>query len=253
MDSLANKSKADVSDQDLLEAFDLAQNSHDNYISPPGESRSAFAIRHYSGKASYPIQGFMEKNLGSIGSDFIGLFCGGSDVASSTNTFIAGLFSDKTVSYQSHPRNNSTIITAQQSAAPTRKPSTRRTRNNDKESKTKVNCVATQFQQAIDDLVDTLGETTPWFVLCLRPSIDQVPNSFDFHHVKSQVRHLGLSQVIERQKIEYTSSISYEDFVARYGNHIDLHGPISRETLGQFRSDLGWSDTDMVLGKTNGK
>ncbi|KAK9764968.1 hypothetical protein K7432_007082 [Basidiobolus ranarum] len=51
MDKLVNKSKADNSDQDLLEVFDHAQANHDNYTSPPlGESHTGFTIRHYAGK-----------------------------------------------------------------------------------------------------------------------------------------------------------------------------------------------------------
>ncbi|ORY02427.1 hypothetical protein K493DRAFT_312084 [Basidiobolus meristosporus CBS 931.73] len=246
MDNLASKSENEVSDQELLEALENAQNSHDSFISFPGDSHSGFAIRHYAGKASYSIQGFMEKNTENIGTDFIDLFRGGSDVKPTSNSFIAGLFSNKTVSYQSHPRNNATIVGAQQSAAPTRKPSMRRTRKKDSNKE----CRAMQFQQAVSELIETLEETTPWFVICIQPNIEGNPNQFDFHHVKSQVRRLGLSQIAERQRFEYTSSVDYDSFVRRYGSHVDLQEPASREAMEQLRTNLGWSERDMMLGST---
>ncbi|ORX86313.1 hypothetical protein K493DRAFT_411343 [Basidiobolus meristosporus CBS 931.73] len=252
MDNLVNKSKVDSSDQDLLEVLDHAQANHDNYSSSPEEAHNCFIIHHYVGNISYPVDGFMAKNTGSIGTDFVSLFCGGSDMKPTTNPFIAGLFSNKTVPDQSHPRNEPTAVAARQSTAPTRKPSLRspKAKEEDKRAKAKIHCIATQLSQAVNELVETLQESTTWFVLCIQPSADPASLGFDLQHVKNQIRCYGLKQVVDRKKIEYSASLSYEDFFNRYGKQVGLDEPPSRESMDRLRKDLGWLEADMSLGNS---
>jgi hypothetical protein len=65
----------------------------------------------------------------SVTPDFVSLLRGAADGLEGTgsiNHFVKGLFSAKAIATQAHPRNEDTIVAAQQAVKPMRVPSTRR-------------------------------------------------------------------------------------------------------------------------------
>ncbi|ORX93498.1 hypothetical protein K493DRAFT_338238 [Basidiobolus meristosporus CBS 931.73] len=253
MDRKTNPSAAD-STEHLLETFKKHHSSRSNFHLPPRNSSGSFSIQHFAGKVTYSIGEFVEKNGDTIGSDFIGLFRGGADVVSTSNPFIAGLFSNKNVAYESHPRNEATIIAAQQSAMPTRQPSMRRTRTKSTKDSKKVASIAGQLQCALEELVETLQETVPWFVLCLRPNDAEKPRQFDSQKVKQQVRCMGLAEIAKRRQIDYTNSLTHEEFLERYAAVFQPMGlDQARDPKQKCQATctiFGWGEKDMFVGNT---
>ncbi|ORY02993.1 hypothetical protein K493DRAFT_346394 [Basidiobolus meristosporus CBS 931.73] len=246
--------QAESDGETLLESFRKQHSSHSNFHPPPKGSHGNFAIQHFAGQVAYRIDEFSEKNNDTIGSDFIGLFRGGSDMASTSNPFIAGLFSDKTVAYESHPRNESTIVAAQTPAIPTRKPSMRRPRTKPGKDTKKVTGVTTQLKGALDELVETLQETVPWFVLCIRPNDTQKPGQFDSRKVKLQVRYMGLAEIANRRQMDYTTSLTHDEFLERYATVIEPMGlDQTRDAKQKCQTTctiFGWNEKEMVVGAT---
>ncbi|KAK9708024.1 hypothetical protein K7432_009877 [Basidiobolus ranarum] len=253
MENQVNGSSVKLTDEDLLNSFSKHQSAHANYQTLPQNSISHFAIQHYAGSVSYQITNFVEKNNETIGTEFVGLFRGGADVSSTSNSFIAGLFSEKTVAYGIHPRNEKAIITAQQPAAPVRKPSTRRPKKEEKEN-SGITGILTQFKKAMSDLIETIEESIPWFVMCIRINEDWLSQDIDIKKVRQQVRYMGLAEMAKAYRVEYTSNMTHEGFLERYSSIVEsMNVDQSRnpKTKCQVASTiLGYRASDMAIGST---
>ncbi|CAG8504297.1 3540_t:CDS:2 [Ambispora gerdemannii] len=261
MDDQANKSNRKT-DQTMLDAFNKKYSEHNSYT-PTGKSLNAlpqFGIQHFAGQVTYSSTGFLEKNIDNLSGDFVTLFRGGDEVAPSYNSFVAGLFTDQAVAIEIHPRNDKTIVAAQQSVKPQRAPSMRKKKDQPPSSdkgdkgdkgKPKVACVATQIQAALDELCDTLEETTPWYIFCILPNDAQLPNKFDQKIVKNQVRSYGLSEIAKKLKIEYTIGFTHDEFLERYDGILESSKERNlRAKVEAACANFGWSSSDMAIGQT---
>jgi chitin synthase len=94
-----------------------------------------FTINHFNGPVTYSSEAFLDRNLDSLNPDFVSLLRGSlsateaaaaGEGSGSINPFVRGLFSGKAIATQMHPRNEDTIVAAQQPVKPMRNPSTRR-------------------------------------------------------------------------------------------------------------------------------
>ncbi|RIA90569.1 glycosyltransferase family 2 protein [Glomus cerebriforme] len=254
MNDQANKSPRKT-DHTMLDAFNKKYSEHSSFT-PTGKSLNAlptFGIQHFAGQVTYDSTGFLEKNTDTLSADFVSLFRGAGE---SYNSFIVGLFTDKAVATESHPQNDNTIVAAQQSVKPMRAPSMRRKKDqssSETSSKPKVSCVATQISSALDELCDTLEETTPWYVFCIRPNDTQLPNQYDPKVVQSQVKLLGLSEIAKKLQFDYTISFTHQEFLERYAPILDSMGlDQSRDPKAKCEASctiFGWSASDMAVGQ----
>ncbi|CAG8744252.1 16293_t:CDS:2, partial [Acaulospora morrowiae] len=246
-------------DQTMLDAFNKKYSEHSSFR-PTGKSLNSlptFGIQHFFGQVTYSSTGFLEKNIDNLSADFVSLFRDtGGEIAPSNNGFITDLFTDKAFATESHPRNGNTIVAAQQSVKPMRAPSMRRKKNtpaSDESSIPKVTCVAAQVASALNELCETLEETQPWYVFCIRPNDTQLPNQFDQRVVNSQVKSFGLPEIAKRLQVEYVVSYQHQEFIERYATILDSMGleryEDSRAKCEAVGKGFGWEDTDAVIGQ----
>jgi chitin synthase len=255
MDDQANKSSRKT-DHTMLDTFNKKYSEHSSFT-PTGKSLNAlptFGIQHFTGQVTYDSTGFLEKNSYNLSADFVSLFRGSGE--SSYNSFIVGLFTDKAVATESHPQNDNTIVAAQQSVKPMRAPSMRRKKGQpapETSSKPKVSCVATQISSALDELCDTLEETTLWYIFCIRPNDAQLPNQYDSKVVHSQVKSFGLPEIAKQLQFDYTVSFTHQEFLERYAPILDSMGlDQSRDPKAKCEASctiFAWSTSDMVVGQ----
>jgi chitin synthase len=269
-------------DHTMAEAFVKRWGNHSSFKSG-GMDRSGFetfTVNHYHGPVTYSSEGFLEKNLEAINPDFISLLRGTVDAgedAGSANPFIRGLFSSKAIATQVHPRNEETIVSAQQPVKPMRTPSTRRKNtikrrqmagtlggidekdNDDDEdeaaapaSSDGVPCVAGEFRAALDTLFDTLAESQAWYVFCINPNDSQLPNQLEGRAVKGQVRSAGISAVAKRNVVSFEVGMTPREFCDRYREPLAAVGVTEgepRELVEQARTALGLQERDIVQGR----
>ncbi|RPD61627.1 glycosyltransferase family 2 protein [Lentinus tigrinus ALCF2SS1-7] len=268
-------------DHTMVEAATKRWGNHSSFKSG-GMDRSGFPtfiVNHYSGPVTYSAQGFLEKNLDALNPDFVSLLRGTSagtsdapaaDGSGSMNPFVRGLFSAKAIATQAHPRNEETIVSAQQPVKPMRAPSTRRKntikrmptlREGETEEKDKDEdepatsggppCVAGEFKQALDVLFETLEDTQSWYVFCINPNDSQLPNQLEGRSVKAQVRSVGLSEIARRCVNVYEAVMTPDEFTQRYGSLLASIGVTegdSRSQVEQARIALGLHEREIVLG-----
>jgi chitin synthase len=263
----------------MVEAFQKRWANHSSFKTGDADrsGHPTFTVHHFNGPVTYSSESFLERNLDALNPDFVSLFRGTSDGVESPgsiNPFVKGLFSAKAIATQAHPRNEDTIVSAQQPVKPMRAPSTRRKNPRrmptlreggeyeDKEDEdiTPVNigsasggipCVAGEFRSALDTLFETLDETQPWFVFCVNPNDSQLPNQLEGRSVKGQVRSACLTEVAKRCATFFEVGMTPDEFCERYKEPLDDVGIVegdSAERVSQAATAFSFGERDVVLG-----
>jgi chitin synthase len=265
----------------MVEAFGKRWGNHSSFKigSVDRSGFPTFTINHFNGPVTYSSEGFLDRNLDALNPDFVSLLRGttsGAEAAAagegSGNPFVRGLFSGKAIATQMHPRNEDTIVAAQQPVKPMRAPSTRRKntvrraptlgdvdekeRDDDDAAPTTQNgsgpCIAGEFRSALDTLFDTLEETQTWYVFCVNPNDSQLPNQLEGRSVKGQIRSLGLTEISRRCANVFEVGMTPREFCDRYREKLAGVGIMegeSREQIERARSALGFKDNDLVVGQ----
>lgn len=259
----------------MVEAFTKRWGNHSSFKSG-GMDRSgfpSFTVNHFNGPVTYSSENFLERNLDALNPDFVSLLRGADngETTGSINPFVKGLFSAKAIATQAHPRDEDTIVAAQQPVKPMRAPSTRRkntikrmaTLKEGVEAEEKDDdepplaaggtpCVAGEFRSALDTLFETLDETQSWFVFCINPNDSQLPNQLEGRSVKGQVRSMGLPEVAKRCVNVFEVSMTPDEFVERYKDTLATVGVIEgspQELMEQAKTALGLEGRDLVIGQ----
>lgn len=268
-------------DHTMVEAFGKRWGNHSSFkvgtIDRSGFP--TFTVNHFTGPVAYSSENFLERNLDALNPDFVSLLRGTSatdapaaDGSGSINPFVRGLFSAKAIATQAHPRNEETIVSAQQPIKPMRAPSTRRKntirrmptvketdveeRDRDEEETAHASggapCVAGEFRSALDTLFETLEEAQTWYVFCINPNDSQLPAQMEGRSVKGQVRSLGMSEIARRNVNVFEVSMTPDEFVQRYKDplaSLSIAEGSSTEIVEQSRTALGLEERDVVLGE----
>ncbi|KAF4613327.1 hypothetical protein D9613_010804 [Agrocybe pediades] len=268
-------------DHTMVEAFSKRWGNHSSFKTGTIDRSGfpSFTVNHYNGPVTYSAEGFLDRNLDAINPDFVSLLRGttdGHDGSGSINPFVKGLFSAKAIATQAHPRNEDTIVAAQQAVKPMRAPSTRRKGTikrlpavkesadiEEQEREDEDNqagpsqltssspCVAGEFKAALDTLFETIEETQPWYVFCINPNDSQLPNQLEGRSVKGQVKAVGLTEIARRCVNVFEVGMTPEEFCERYKEGLQAGGVVEgneREVIAQARTAFGLSERDLVLG-----
>ncbi|KAF8965794.1 glycosyltransferase family 2 protein [Flammula alnicola] len=268
-------------DHTMVEAFSKRWGNHSSFKAGTIDRSGypSFTVSHYNGAVTYSSEGFLDRNLDAINPDFVSLLRGAADGLEGTgsiNPFVKGLFSAKAIATQAHPRNEDTIVAAQQAVKPMRAPSTRRKsaikrmptvkesvdveeKDRDDEETTGAPghitstspCVAGEFKAALDTLFETIDETQPWYVFCINPNDSQLPNQLEGRSVKGQAKAVGLAEIARRCVNVFEVNMTPEEFCDRYKDGLQAGGVTEgddREVIAQARTAFGLGERDLVLG-----
>ncbi|KAJ7265999.1 glycosyltransferase family 2 protein [Mycena haematopus] len=263
-------------DATMVEAFAKRWGNHSSFKTSGVGAGATFTISHFNGPVTYSADGFLARNLDALNPDFVSLLRGESEggQGGSVNPFVKGLFSARAIATQAHPRNEDTIVAAQQPVKPMRAPSTRR-KNAPKRalsptaddipedddagadsSKASGNgAIAGEFRAALDTLFSTLTETHTWHAFCINPNEAQLPNQLEGRSVKGQVRSAGLTAVAQRAaEGVFEVGMPMGEFLERYREPLAERGvDVAADEYGvveQARGAFGLGERDLVPGVT---
>lgn len=223
--------------------FSLNLNVPSTSASEPPAVPTLFTVRHYGGNVMYEAAEFVECSQDVLSPDFVNLFRGASDNTASRNVFLVNLFSERTLRYERAPQNNRAIVGVQQPLGPFRKPgsgdasfvggvglggessiSTVNALSSEKSQEehgkgeaesTSTTTVSFQFQKALDQLLGEVQQCQPWFIIHLRSNASQLPNRWDGALVASQLRSLGIADVIHMKSVGFVANFTHEAFCER--------------------------------------
>jgi myosin-5 len=77
--------------------------------------------------------------------------------------------------------------------------------------------VGMQFQRSLEQLMDTLNQTDPHYIRCIKPNDAKAEFVYDRHRCAEQLRACGVLETVRISAAGYPSRRTYEDFMARYG------------------------------------
>jgi len=216
---------------------------------------NGFTIQHYEGDVTYVIEDLLESNLESMNSDFVSLIRGSGEMPESNNEFIKSIFSDKAVTTQTINNNSNNIVDAKQNKLPSRSPSTKRKqRKLEKKKQTEViPTVGSHLTMTMNELFESLSETNPWFVVCIKPNEDLKTYKFNNNFVDEQVQMYGFEDITKiRQDYDYTSYFTFDEFLEIFEPIVEsLQLPDSnpRNKCVSFVNVFKWGPQDVLVGQ----
>ncbi|KAM3143890.1 hypothetical protein pb186bvf_003941 [Paramecium bursaria] len=136
-----------------------------------------FLVKHFAGDVVYNVNGFVEKNKDPIDQKVPVI------LGESTNPIMRELMLiNQGQVEQKHGKNN----------------------------------VLTFFQGQLNNLMDTLKKSHPYFIRCIKPNNNKLPFDFDSNEVRRQIRQAGLLEAIQIRKAGYEIRIFHHEFIKKY-------------------------------------
>nr|XP_060611556.1 unconventional myosin-IXa isoform X2 [Anolis sagrei ordinatus] len=82
--------------------------------------------------------------------------------------------------------------------------------------KKKPPSISAQFQTSLTKLMETLGQSEPYFVKCIRSNAEKLPLRFSDNLVLRQLRYTGMLETVRIRQSGYSCKYSFEDFVDHF-------------------------------------
>eukprot|EP00834_Sanchytrium_tribonematis_P001063 NODE_23_length_42016_cov_0.755803.p1 type:complete len:1789 gc:universal NODE_23_length_42016_cov_0.755803:16324-10958(-) len=226
---------------------DLIDLIHKNHTKTTGyittQTANTFGVDHYCGSVVYEANEFVQKNLETISADFISLF------KNNPSSFVSDLFQDKLVSVKFHPRNEKTVVGGFGGSKPVRTPSVRRKRA-PSVKKAADPTVLSELLGSLEDVIETLETTSPWYIFCIAPSDEPKAEFFEDRRVLNQVKSFKIADLIQQEQVArapFTVQISIDDFANKYSEFVMPQGS-ARESIQNYINGFDWLQTQIFIG-----
>lgn len=235
---------------------------------------ASFSVKHFAGEVDYPITGLIEENGESVSGDVMNL------VASTKNDFISQLFGQEALRTVVHPIEKKTIMQAQVSSKPLRKPSVMRKKGDrpnmigNRETKDPFDSIdevvetkdetnlrrgrnsdhaaAGQFLSGLEDVTKSLTtpNTNPYFVFCIKPNDRRIANQFDSKCVRTQIQTFGIAEISQRlRNADFSLFIPFGEFLGLVEAESILVGS-EREKAETVILERRWPSNEARIGST---
>ena len=229
----------------------VSQVGHTHYLKGDDKRRwnQEFGVKHYAGDVIYSIEGFLDKNkdaqqdsffdlLANSSHDFVkdlvrfqdllGLQSTTSRPLSHSNS-IRGINSLTNSSSTSSSSNN--LIAGNKSISPaasTISIASSFSSNATSSSNERINTgtlnatskgrptVGDAFRIQLTALVDILHSTNPWYIRCIKPNTSKTANLYDEDQVLTQLKYLGMLDIIRIRREGFPVHFTFDSFVERY-------------------------------------
>jgi len=199
------------------------------YYEKPRLARDKFIVKHYAGAVEYETPGWRDKNKDQLPENLVEM------VRKSSNKFIAILYAP-----------GGTEMTGEEDAP---------IGEEDEEGSTGSKLtLGGQFKNSLTTLMDMLMTTTPYFIRCVKPNMEKVPEKFDNELIYNQLLYAGMLETIRIRRMGYPIRYVHEDFWKRYRvicPEVDMVKGDYAKSCSALLKGLGLSSPgDFQLGKT---
>ncbi|XP_003759683.1 unconventional myosin-X [Sarcophilus harrisii] len=172
-----------ATDTTLLEKLH-SQHAHNHFYVKPRVAVNNFGVKHYAGEVQYDVRGILEKNRDTFRDDLLNL------LRESRLDFIYDLFE-----HVSSRNNQETLKCGSKHKRPT---------------------VSSQFKDSLHSLMATLSTSNPFFVRCIKPNMQKMPDQFDQALVLNQLKYSGMLETVRIRKAGFPVRRPFQDFYKRY-------------------------------------
>ncbi|XP_028999561.1 unconventional myosin-IXAa isoform X3 [Betta splendens] len=116
--------------------------------------------------------------------------------------------------------------------------------------KKKPPSISAQFQASLNKLMETLGQSEPYFVKCIRSNAEKLPLRFNDNLVLRQLRYTGMLETVRIRQSGYNIKYSFKDFVHHFCVLLPDRTCASREGIQQCLEQLQLDADGFQVGKT---
>ncbi|KAH8602127.1 putative chitin synthase 8 [Bisporella sp. PMI_857] len=234
---------------------------------------ASFTVKHFAGEVDYLVAGLVEENGEVISGDLMNL------ISSTKSNFVSQLFGQEALQTVTHPQEKSTIMQAQVSSKPLRKPSVMRKKGErpnrlgvkaeKAESFDNVSDVgdaektsrrgrdidhgaAGQFLHSLDNVTKALTapNVNPYFVFCLKPNDRRIANQFDSKCVRTQIQTFGIAEISQRlRNADFSLFLPFGEFLGLADAETILVGS-EREKAEMVVDEKRWPGNEARIGST---
>merc|ERR1712130_232081 len=99
--------------------------------------------------------------------------------------------------------------------------------------------LATQFKTQLQNLMDLLGSTEPYFIRCVKSNPQKKPGIFDEKLIYDQLLYAGMLETIRIRRMGYPIRWTHEDFFKRF-----------RVISPQVAQNKDWRESSRALAET---
>ncbi|KAG9231936.1 putative chitin synthase 8 [Amylocarpus encephaloides] len=236
---------------------------------------ASFAVKHFAGEVDYLVAGLVEENGEVISGDLMNL------ISSTKSNFVGQLFGQEALQTMVHPQEKSTIVQAQVSSKPLRKPSVMRRKgsrpprfggrekqpfgdsaddvteivepdSSGRRGRNLEQGAAAQFLSSLDNVTKSLTSpnTNPYFVFCLKPNDRRIANQFDSKCVRTQMQTFGIAEISQRlRNADFSLFLPFGEFLGLAETDSSLIGS-EREKAQTAVEDKRWPANEARIGST---
>ncbi|XP_071978386.1 unconventional myosin-X-like [Engystomops pustulosus] len=203
----------------LLEKLHNQHANNPHYVKPR-VTENQFGIKHYAGEVMYVVSGFLEKNRDTFRDDILNM------LRDSRLDFIYDLFEKV-----SSRCGEETLKMGTQKKKPT---------------------VSSQFRESLHSLMAMLNTSNPFFIRCIKPNTEKLPDKFSPDVVLNQLRYSGMLETVKIRRAGYPVRRQYPDFMSRYKMLLKNIGSTDdvRGQCAAFLQTFDDSKKEWQLGKT---
>ncbi|KAM4744447.1 unconventional myosin-IXAa isoform 8-T8 [Anableps anableps] len=116
--------------------------------------------------------------------------------------------------------------------------------------KKKPPSISAQFQASLNKLMETLGQSEPYFVKCIRSNADKLPLRFDDNLVLRQLRYTGMLETVRIRQSGYNVKYTFKDFVHHFSVLLPEGTRSTRESIQESMDQLDLQPEGYQVGKT---
>uniref|UniRef100_A0A665V5E0 Myosin IXA n=1 Tax=Echeneis naucrates TaxID=173247 RepID=A0A665V5E0_ECHNA len=116
--------------------------------------------------------------------------------------------------------------------------------------KKKPPSISAQFQASLNKLMETLGQSEPYFVKCIRSNAEKLPLRFNDNLVLRQLRYTGMLETVRIRQSGYNIKYSFKDFVHHFCVLLPEGTRATREGIQQCLGQLDLKPDGYQVGRT---
>ena len=226
----------------LAKLHENFENKH-RYYDKPRLSRTLFGVKHFAGLVEYDVGGWRDKNKDEVPEHLIDMLSDSSDM------FVAILYGPEDLPVEEKSSRARSSSTAK---APTPKPGTGGASSSSaaaapasprsggaapasprggpggaaggaagakgasSSTASSKLTVGQQFKTQLQSLMDLLSQTEPYFIRCVKPNPQKVPDKFDQKLIYDQLLYAGMLETIRIRRLGYPIRWNHLDFFKRF-------------------------------------
>uniref|UniRef100_F7ESW5 Myosin X n=1 Tax=Ornithorhynchus anatinus TaxID=9258 RepID=F7ESW5_ORNAN len=166
-----------ATDSTLLEKLHN-QHANNHFYVKPRVAVNNFGVKHYAGEVQYDVRGILEKNRDTFRDDLLNLL--------RESRYVSALSDNR------KPRQCGSFLN-------------------------KLSSVSIfKSTDSLHSLMATLSSSNPFFVRCIKPNTQKMPEQFDQAIVLNQLRYSGMLETVRIRKAGFPVRRPFQDFYKRY-------------------------------------